>query len=353
MNVPRTASRIWTRFTGWLLDDRRASYGLALMRMAIGGMTVVTLALYAPNLSYSFGEASRWGQVLQLASSVHDLPWPLPFPFDRTDPDGLLLIKVGVLAAVAVAYTLGWRMRIISPLFVYLWLGFSTLNPVITNTGHFQTFRIMIIFLLFADLSRRWSLDARRRARRGDETPSGMLFRIIPWPSWLTNLLNNAAVLLIGYQLCVIYITSALWKLQGSTWITGVAVYYPLQLDELTLLPWLNDLVWQVTPGVHLASWASVYFQLLFPLLLLNRWTRMIGLIIITGMHAGIGVLLALPFFSALMIAGDMIFIRETSWEKARRFVRARWERLRPGSRAERRKEPEAEPQPVGADAAS
>lgn len=310
-------------FVSWLLDARRASYGLALMRMAFGGMTLVILALYLPDLSYTFGAGSRWGEILAARSSVNSYPWPLPFPFDRGESDLALYIKVGVLAAAAAAYTLGWRMRIISPLFVFLWLGFTTLNPSITNSGHYQTFRIVLIILLFADLSRRWSLDARRRARKGERKTRGNALTA-PVPSWIPNLFNNTAVILIGYQLCVIYITSALWKIQGSTWMTGVAVYYPLRLDELTLFPWLNTLVWQMTPVVYLASWASVYLQLFFPFMLLNRWTRIIGLIGITGMHAGIGVLLALPFFSLVMIAGDMLFIRESSWEKIRKFGRDR-----------------------------
>lgn len=334
-----------SRGLAWLLDDYRASHGLAIMRIVFGGMTVLILALYAPYLSYTFGEGAAWSGPLSTTSSVNDYPWPLPFPFDRADSDPVLYAKTALLAAVAVAYTLGWRMRIVSPLFVYLWLGFSTLNPVVTNSGHYQTFRIMLIFLLFADLSRRWSLDARRRARRGEDAPVSPALRIRglelwPLPRWAPHLFNNTAVMLIAFQVFAIYISSALWKLQGSTWVVGVAVYYPLRLDELTLVPWLNELVWQMTPVVYLASWASVYLQLLFPLLLLNRWTRIIALIGITGMHAGIGVLLALPFFSLVMIASDMIFIRESSWVKVQEWLGARWRRLT------RRAAPDAEDAP-------
>lgn len=325
MSASQLAADARETFVSWLLDGRRASYGLALMRIIFGGMTLVILALYLPDLSYTFGAGSRWGEALASRSTVNDYPWPLPFPFARGESGLALYIKVIVLAAVSVAYTLGWRMRITSPLFVFLWLGFTTLNPAITNSGHYQTFRIMLIIMLFADLSRRWSLDARRRARTGERRPTGNVFTD-PVPAWIPNLFNNVAVILIGYQLCVIYITSALWKIQGSTWMTGVAVYYPLRLDELTLIPWLNDFVWHLTPIVFMASWASIYLQLFFPLMLLNRWTRIIGLIGITGMHAGIGVLLALPFFSLMMIAGDMLFIRESSWEKIRRFFRERAE---------------------------
>src|SRR5690606_20597709 len=111
--------------------------------------------------------------------------------------------------------------------------------------------------------------DAWRRSRPGAPTRARDAWTGIV-PPWFPTLLNNVAVILIGFQLCTIYITSALWKLQGSTWNSGVAVYYPLRLEELTLIPWLNELVWQVTPLVYVATWMAVYFQLLFPVMLLN-----------------------------------------------------------------------------------
>ncbi|WP_293698723.1 HTTM domain-containing protein [uncultured Agrococcus sp.] len=310
-SLSATAGSIGKNFFSWLLDNRRASYGLAIMRISYGLMTLVTIALYLPNFSYTFGQGSRWGNALNDVSSVNNYPWPLPFPFSREDPDSLLMIKVLLLAIVTVLYILGWRMRITSPLFVYLWLGFTALNPVLTNSGHYQTLRVMLIIMLFADLSRRWSLDARRASKALE---AGKAIKPPVIPKWFTNLLNNVAVILVGYQLCTIYVVSALWKLQGSTWMSGVAVYYPLQLEELTIFPWLNEILLSMTPVVFLATWMSVYVQLLFPLMLLHRWTRIAGLILITGMHIGIGVMLAIPFFSLVMIAADMIFIRDKTW---------------------------------------
>ena len=136
-------------------------------------------------------------------------------------------------------------------------------------------------------------------------------------------------MILIGAQLCIIYITSALWKLQGDMWVDGIAAYYPLQLEQFILIPWLNDLASQVTPAIFIASWLSVYMQLLFPLTLLIRWTRIFGLLAIPGMHAGIGILMSLPFFSLVMIFSDMIFVRDVTWRKVQLWVVRRWKRRR------------------------
>ncbi|WP_449277733.1 HTTM domain-containing protein [Leucobacter sp. GX24907] len=328
LKTPGPVGSLPARFLHWLLDERRSTYGLALMRIGIGAMTVIILAMYLPNFSYTFGEASRWGEALFRTSSVNDFAQPITALFSRDEPDALRLTKVILLMAVAVVYTAGWRMRITAPVFTMMWLGFTTLNPVVFNTGHYQTFRIFLLFLLLADTSRRWSLDARRRKHRGEDPALGRgSWRL---PRWVPMLSNNVAVILIGYQLCVIYVSSALWKLQGNTWVSGVASYYPLQIEELTLFPWLNHLAWQITPLVFVASWLSVYGQLLFPAMLLTKPTRIIGLVLVTGMHASIAILLALPWFSLLMIVGDMIFIRDSSWRAGFAAVRERrWKALR------------------------
>ncbi|MFJ4253669.1 HTTM domain-containing protein [Microbacterium sp. NPDC090003] len=340
-------TRLWDSLLHWMLDRRHATYGLAVMRIGFAGITIVSILLYLPDYSYTFGEGSRWGESLYRPSGVNTYVWPISILFSRTDPDWFTYIKVALLLAVAVAYLLGWRMRIIAPLFVVLWLGYASTNPLVLNTGHYQTFRVMLLFLLLADTSRRWSLDARRRRITRDEHP--LSFRDHVLPRWVPVLSNNVAVILIGAQLCIVYITSALWKLQGSMWTEGIAAYYPLRLEQFILFPWLNEIAWHVTPAIFIASWLSVYMQLFFPLTLLNRWTRIFGLIAITGMHAGIGILMSLPFFSLVMIFSDMIFVRDVTWRKVQLWVARRWKRRRTVSN--RQPEEGTPRQPVGEDA--
>jgi hypothetical protein len=57
--------------------------------------------------------------------------------------------------------------------------------------------------------------------------------------------------------------------------------------------------------------------QLLFPLLLIYRPTRMIALVIITGMHLGIGFLMGIMYFSLAMIAVDMMLVSDKTWRFA------------------------------------
>lgn len=328
MNSARTSAAFdirhpWESSLAWLVDQgRHASHGLAIMRIGFGAMAVLILAIYLPEFSYFFGKGAAWGESFYRTSSVHEFIWPINVLFSRAEPEWLLIAKTVLLMVLAAAFALGWHTRITGPLFAVFWLGFASLNPVVLNTGHYQTFRVLLLFLLLTDSARHWSLDSRRRARHGNAgDTSSRRFRIAPW---IPVLSNNVGVVLIAFQLCTIYVTSALWKLEGRTWVSGVAVYYPLQMEELTIFPWLSHLVWQITPFVYVATWVSVFGQLLFPLMLLTTWTRRFGLVLITGMHVGIGILLALPWFSLTMVLADMIFIRESTW----RWVRARTGRI-------------------------
>ena len=70
--------------------------------------------------------------------------------------------------------------------------------------------------------------------------------------------------------------------------------------------------------------------QLFFPLLLLYRPTRMVALVIITGMHLGIGFLMGIMYFSLAMIAVDMMLVSDKTWRFASDLVQREWSRRFP-----------------------
>jgi hypothetical protein len=81
---------------------------------------------------------------------------------------------------------------------------------------------------------------------------------------------------------------------------------------------------------VELASFAAVAFPGLFPLLILWRPTRVVALVVITGMHVMIGVLLGLWPFSLAMIALDFLFVRDATWREGLALL-GRWRADAPG----------------------
>jgi hypothetical protein len=165
----------------------------------------------------------------------------------------------------------------------------------------------------------------------------------------LGNLTHNAALLVIMAEVCLIYATAGWYKIQGSRWQDGTAVYYPLHLDYFAPWPALAEVLGSSGLVIMLISYGTVIVQVAFPFTLFNRRVKNVLLALMMLEHASIAVVLGLPFFSLAMIAADAVFLPTVFlvWAGARASRAAG--RLRRG----RPREPEraGEPaEPAGAD---
>ncbi|MDG4530764.1 HTTM domain-containing protein [Streptomyces sp. AV19] len=141
------------------------------------------------------------------------------------------------------------------------------------------------------------------------------------------HLLHNAALLVIMGEVCLIYGAAGWYKIQGSLWQDGTALYYPLHLDYFSPWPGLSHALAASGVVVLLLSYGTVAMQAAFPFTLLNRRVKNVLLVLMMVEHVGIAVLLGLPFFSLVMIFADAVFL-PTSWlRRAGELVagRARW----------------------------
>jgi hypothetical protein len=157
----------------------------------------------------------------------------------------------------------------------------------------------------------------------------------------VANVVHNGALLVIMAEACLIYATAGWYKIQGSRWQDGTAVYYPLHLESFSPWPALADLLSANGVMVMLVTYGTVAVQVAFPFTLFNRRVKNVLLAAMITEHAVIAVVLGLPFFSLAMIAADSVFLptsflRRLGDGSAR--VRARlwgrlWARLTGGSR--------------------
>lgn len=125
----------------------------------------------------------------------------------------------------------------------------------------------------------------------------------------IVKLAHNAALLVIMVEACLIYATAGWYKIQGSRWQDGTAVYYPLRLDYFSPWPALSDLLISHGLMVMLVTYGTVAVQVAFPFTLFNRRVKNVLLAAMIFEHAVIAVLLGLPFFSLAMIAADAVFL--------------------------------------------
>lgn len=78
--------------------------------------------------------------------------------------------------------------------------------------------------MLFTNSSMRWSLDARRRERSGQEpTALAQRWQLAPITA------HNLALVVLAFQVCAIYVAGGLYKAGGDPSAHGWAIYDPLQ----------------------------------------------------------------------------------------------------------------------------
>ncbi|MFG1805471.1 HTTM domain-containing protein [Streptomyces sp. NPDC049040] len=125
----------------------------------------------------------------------------------------------------------------------------------------------------------------------------------------MANVIHNGAMLVIVVEVCLIYSTAGWYKIQGSRWEDGTALYYPLHLDDFTPWPGLSHALAGNSLMVMLITYGTVMVQVAFPFTLFNRRVKNVLLAAMMLEHASIAVVLGLPFFSLAMIAADAVFL--------------------------------------------
>ncbi|MPV49506.1 MULTISPECIES: HTTM domain-containing protein [unclassified Pseudactinotalea] len=325
------------RIEYWLVDARHARYGLAITRILLGLTGLGLLITNFRTRYYAFGSGSAWNG--EAAQPVSDFPqiWIFSLFHRLALHDGWFTLACLVLGALAVLVILGWRTKIVLPIFFVGWVSFIEVNDALGDQGD-NMYRITLLALLFADTAGRWSLDARRRGR-------GQALRG-PWwkrawhggefaPAWLTNTLHNLALVAVATHVCFVYASGALYKAGGAAWQHGYAIYNPLQTQRFGPWPELSDLFTTWGPMVAVISWTSIILQMSFPMMLMRRPTRIIALFGICGFHIGIAVLMGLPWFSLAMIAIDAIFVRDVTWARLAGRIGDGWRQARAGDRGD------------------
>jgi hypothetical protein len=142
------------------------------------------------------------------------------------------------------------------------------------------------------------------------------------------NLAHNGGLLVIIVEVCLIYSTAGWYKIQGSRWQDGTALYYPLHLDDFTPWPALSHTLAGSGLMVMIIGYGTVIVQVAFPFTLFNRRVKNVLLGLMMVEHASIAVVLGLPIFSLAMISADAVFLPTgfLVWagDRAARLVRRR-----------------------------
>ncbi|WP_243274963.1 HTTM domain-containing protein [Streptomyces albus subsp. chlorinus] len=213
---------------------------------------------------------------------------------------------------------------------VVLWAVLGAILLGGTIAGALSTGWALFFWALWAAHGLWWCLE-RAAVRGGEAVREARTVCDI-----LANLAHNGVLLVIMVEVCLIYSTAGWYKIQGSRWQDGTAVYYPMNLDYFTPWPELSHLLAGSGVMIFLVTYGTVITQVAFPFTLFNRRVKNVLLAFMILEHLSIAVLLGLPFFSLAMIAADAVFLPTVFLVWAGRHAGALGGRLRgllPGAR--------------------
>ncbi|MGW1179534.1 HTTM domain-containing protein, partial [Kitasatospora sp. NPDC002543] len=305
-------------------------YQSAVIRIGFSATWLLFLLREFPNRHELYGPDGPWSwdmaqQLIAGNGAFTALMWS----------DSRVWFEIVYAAAVVTSalLMLGWRTRTMSVLFMIGVLSLQN-RSIFMGDGGDNVIHLMSIYLVFTRCGQVWSLDARRAARarehfarEDDIGPTDVVgpllwwlaglglsaitfmgvvsggWLVVFWGLWavqglwwavnrrdpyseprqlldvIANLAHNAALLVIMAEACLIYATAGWYKIQGSRWQDGTAVYYPLHLDYFSPWPALGDLLASHGLMVMLVSYGTVAVQVAFPFTLFNRRVKNVLLV--------------------------------------------------------------------------
>ncbi|KQX62496.1 HTTM domain-containing protein [Streptomyces sp. Root1310] len=295
-----------------LLTGRPVSlYAASVLRIGYGLLYLIFLLREFPHRDEIWGPGSAWTPAL-----AHQL-------FEQTGWFSVLVLSDSrayfelcyVLALVTTAlFMLGWRTRVLSVLFAVVVTSFHGRAIFMTDGGD-NLVLLMSLYLVLTACGRRWSLDARRNrlkaARAGSASePVGSPFarQLRHARTTLITVVHNCGMFVMAAQVCFLYGSAGLYKVQGAFWGGGTALHYVLNLELFQPWPALSHFVDEHTLVVAVAGYLTVLLQVAFPFVLFGRLKYPV-LAMLLGMHISIAVLMGLPLFSGAMIVADAVFL--------------------------------------------
>lgn len=264
-----------------------STFPLSVLRVCMGVILLKTALLNLPIASVFYSDAGVLPRAVahQLATHLGHLTLMDALPTAESATAFFVL-----WAVVALGVLIGFQTRPLSVLNFVLILSVHVRNPYLVS-GADDMLRLMSFWMIFVPLNRHLSVDAWLARRRG---------RCLPETT------NAFPVRLLQLQVALTYLAAGLFKLLGTSWRGGTALYEVLQVQSL-LRPagqWFalhapDDLLRILTNGV-------IVFELGFIVLVfVPFWQplfRYLGIATLASMHVGIAVTMTTPLLDFVFV---------------------------------------------------
>jgi HTTM domain len=302
-----TAQAAVVRFLDWLAQPHWLIGG-SIFRICLGFIVFVFFALHIPERALYWGPDGlvSFSDYWQWFGGAHRLG---PNLYAITPDRGVFELLFWAGLVIALLFTVGLWTRVVTPLFAVVVWSIYHRDPWVTNGGT-RLLCIVVIYLIVADLGARFSVDAALGKPRDRHANA------------VSAMLHNTSMILVIVQLCMVYIFSTIYKLDGAAWQQGTGLYYALQDPQFNVSP----LVGIVTGNpllVTLGTYSTLLYQSAFPWLILHPKLKYAMVAIGIGFHLGIAVMMGLWWFSAVLVACEAVVLTDRQYEAVAHAFRA------------------------------
>lgn len=228
-----------------------------------------------------------------MADVYRDFRWSL---MDYFGADWQVTLFFVLWIIVLIGLLLGYQTKLMTILNWVLILSIHERN-ILMLSGADTVMRVMSVWIMFLPLGRAYSLDRYLKPTL-PETAFAFPLRIVQ------------------LQFAFIYLATFMLKVHGIMWNDGSAVYHALQLRGFThpIADWMIATApyWMF----QIATWFTLIAEGAFFVFMFLPFEqprlKAFGLLMMGSVHVGIGVLMAVPNFSMVMLACYFLFFEGT-----------------------------------------
>ena len=209
----------------------------------------------------------------------------------HTASAGLILFFYIVFSAFVM---LGYQTRVSSIILFILMVSLQNRNYAILNSGD-TVMRCLLFAMIWAPCGRCYSLDSSQERKRG---------------RYISKTVPIMGIRLIQIQFAIIYLSTALFKFDGMDWVEGTAVYYTARLENFQRL--VIPVLFDHLVLVKIMTWFALMTEFAMGTLVwvkeLRPWVLLFGILL----HLGIELTMSIGFFEWVMLAGYLVFIKNS-----------------------------------------
>jgi len=291
----RRIGAAWSRF--WF--SPRSVINITWIRILLGVTALLWGLALIPDFGTFFFDGELFAAPRYTSNRMGVLRW--------LQQDWAAVTVLGVQLVSSLLVMTGRLVRVAAPALFYSILSLQQDITVLMNASDNLLRLWAFYFAVFAILtpSRYLSVGPRgiKRADGSRRWPVG--------PAWLLRIMQ--------LQLTIIYLDTAIEKSTGSRWHNGTAASIALGLEEFQRF-YIPDIVRENVIIGNIGTWIAIGLEVTLPLLLWNRRTRVLGIVLGVGMHFAFDYAMRLGYFFPGMLIGYIAFMRPGDWQRIRQF---------------------------------